>query len=97
MKPLLQAIDALLLVEILALVGRVILEYVRMFSRDWRPKGFTLVLAEIVYTVTDPLVKVARRIIPPLRLGSVAVDMSILVLFLLLQVLRSVVSPLATG
>ena len=97
MKPLFQIIDALLLVEILALVGRVILEYVRMFSRDWRPKGFTLVLAEIVYTVTDPLVKVARRIIPPLRLGSVAVDMSILVLFLLLQVLRSVVSPLATG
>ena len=97
MKPLFQIIDALLLVEILALVGRVILEYIRMFSRDWRPKGFTLVLAEIVYTVTDPLVKVARRFIPPLRLGSVAVDMSILVLFLLLQVLRSVVSPLATG
>ncbi|MEY5145160.1 MAG: hypothetical protein RL745_529 [Actinomycetota bacterium] len=97
MQAIFQILDLLITVEILALVGRVILEYIRMFSRDWRPAGFTLILAEIVYTATDPLVKLARRFIPPLRLGSVAVDMSILVLFLLLQLLRNVVGSLARG
>lgn len=97
MSALFQVLDLLILAVILSLIGRVIFEYIRMFSRDWRPKGFTLLLAEAVFTITDPPVRIARRVIPPLRLGSVAVDVSILVLFLLLQVLRMIVAPLAHG
>ena len=43
-----------------------------MFNREWRPKGGFLVLAEGIYTVTDPPIKFFRRFIPPLRVGAIA-------------------------
>jgi YggT family protein len=61
---------------ILFMWGRFILDIVPMLARQWRPRGFVLVLAEAVYTVTDPPVKALRRVIPPLRAGSVAIDFS---------------------
>ena len=54
--------------------GRFILDLVRTVRRDWRPSGALLVLAEVAYTVTDPPIRFFRRIIPPLRLGAVALD-----------------------
>ncbi|WP_291042242.1 YggT family protein [Herbiconiux sp.] len=54
--------------------GRFILDLVRTVRRDWRPAGPVLVLAEVAYTVTDPPIRFFRRIIPPLRLGAVALD-----------------------
>jgi YggT family protein len=54
--------------------GRFILDLVRTVRRDWRPAGAVLVLAEVAYTVTDPPIRFFRRIIPPLRLGAVALD-----------------------
>ena len=38
----------------LILIGRLILDWVQVFSRDWQPKGILLVIAEAIYTVTDP-------------------------------------------
>jgi len=70
-----------------ALFGRLILDYVRMFSRTWRPRGIVLFLAEIIYGFTDPVMKVARRYIPPLRLGSVAIDLSFMIVFFAVQIL----------
>ncbi|KOX07266.1 membrane protein [Nocardiopsis sp. NRRL B-16309] len=63
------------------LIARVVLEMVQSFSRDWRPRGFVLVLAEIVYSITDPPLRFLRRFIKPVRLGSIALDLSVLVLF----------------
>lgn len=63
------------------LIARVVLEMVQSFSRDWHPRGFVLVLAEIVYSITDPPLKFLRRFIKPVRLGSIALDLSVLVLF----------------
>lgn len=68
------------------LIGRLVLDYIQMFARSWRPSGFVLVLAEIVYTITDPPLKALRRFIPPLRIGGVALDLSFLVLIILVQV-----------
>lgn len=68
------------------LIGRLVLDYIQMFARTWRPSGFVLVLAEIVYTITDPPLKALRRFIPPLRIGGVALDLSFLVLIILVQV-----------
>ena len=70
-----------------ALLGRLILDYVRMFARDWRPRGVVLLIAEFVYGVTDPFIKTARRFIPPLRIGTVAVDLSFIILFFGVQIL----------
>jgi len=86
----------LLLIYILVLLVRLILEYIPVFNREWRPKGAGLVAAELVYTVTDPPIKLLRRFIPPLRIGPVAIDfafaLTMLVCFILLSVTRSLAS-----
>ena len=67
----------------LLLIARVVVEFIRSFSRDWRPRGVTVVLLEVIMTVTDPPVKLLRRIIPQLTIGAVRFDLSIMVLLLL--------------
>ncbi|MFD1722779.1 YggT family protein [Amnibacterium endophyticum] len=63
-----------LLVFFLALWARFVLDLVQAFSREWRPRGVLLVLAEAAYTTTDPPVKAVRRVVPPLRVGGFALD-----------------------
>ncbi|BBZ04041.1 membrane protein [Mycolicibacterium chitae] len=67
----------------LLLIARIVVEFIRSFSRDWHPKGPTVVILEIIMTLTDPPVKLLRRLIPPLNLGAVRLDLSIMVLLLL--------------
>ncbi|WP_101649703.1 YggT family protein [Brevibacterium ihuae] len=69
------------------LLARVIIDLIQVFSRDWRPTGFVLVLCEIVYTLTDPPITLMRRIIPPVRLGQISLDLGFIVVFILVQVL----------
>jgi len=69
------------------LLARVVIDLIQVFSRDWRPTGFVLVLCEVVYTLTDPPVKLMRRIIPPIRLGQISLDLGFIVVFILVQVL----------
>lgn len=66
----------------LLLIARVVVEFIRSFSRDWHPRGATVVILEIIMTVTDPPVKLLRRVIPPVNLGAVRLDVSIMVLLL---------------
>ena len=84
----------LLLLYILVLFVRLILEYIPMFNRSWRPRGVGLVLAELVFTITDPPLKLFRRLVPPLRLGPVALDLgfplTLLSCFILLSIIRTV-------
>ena len=70
------------------LIARIIIEMIQSFSRDWRPSGVLVVIFEFLFTVTDPPVKALRRIIPPVRLGAVALDMSVIVLFIGIIVLQ---------
>ena len=72
---------------LLALLGRLILDYVRLFSRTWRPRGFMLFIAETIYAITDKPTAFVRRFIPPLRIGAVSLDLSFLVLFFAVQLL----------
>lgn len=74
---------------ILALFGRLILDYARMFSPTWRPRGVILFIAEVIYGITDPVMKVARRYIPPLRIGPISLDLTFLVIFFAVQMLSS--------
>ncbi|MDQ1083637.1 MULTISPECIES: YggT family protein [Microbacterium] len=86
-------LSTILFIYIVILLARLVLEYIPMFNREWRPRGVTLVLAEIIYTVTDPPIKLIRRVIPPLRIGGIAIDFGfaivMFVCFLLLSVTRS--------
>ncbi len=81
-----QVIATILWLYLLILLARLVLDLVQTFSREWTPKGPVLVLAEGVYTLTDPPLNLLRRIIPPLKIGGVALDLAFIVLFILLQV-----------
>ena len=75
-------LSTILWLYMLVLIGRLIFDWVQVFSRDWEPSGPLLVIAEAIYTVTDPPIKFLRRFIPPLKLGQVSLDLSFLVLIL---------------
>ena len=81
-----QLIYLLLWLFFVLLIGRLVLDYIQMFARSWRPTGFLLVVAEIIYTITDPPLKALRRVIPPIRMGSVSLDLSFLVLVILIWI-----------
>lgn len=81
-----QLIIIVLWLFFILLISRLVLDYVQMFARSWRPKGPLLVVAEVVYTVTDPPLRALRKVIPPLRLGSVSLDLSFLVLVILVNI-----------
>jgi YggT family protein len=74
-----------------ALLGRLILDYVRMFKPAWRPSGAILFLVEAIYAITDRPMNFVRRFIPPLRLGGVSLDLSFIVLFFAIQMLMPLV------
>lgn len=79
----------------LLLIARVVVEFIRSFARDWHPKGLMVVLLELIFTLTDPPVKLFRRLIPQLTIGAVRFDLSIMVLLLLTFILIGVVENLA--
>lgn len=79
------------LVFFLILLVRMVLDWVQVFARTWRPTGVALVVAEVTYTVTDPPLRLLRRFLPPLRLGPVQLDLAFTVLFLICIVLLSVI------
>ena len=70
--------------------ARFVLDLARMLARQWRPRGFALVLAEFTYTVTDPPIKLVRRVIPPLRVGGAALDFAWSIVMLVVIILMSV-------
>lgn len=80
-------LSVVVVVFLLLLLARAVLDWVQFFARDWRPRGAALVVAEVVYTVTDPPLKALRRVIPPLRLGNVAIDLAFMVLFAICWIL----------
>jgi YggT family protein len=79
-----------LLVFYLLLLARVVLDVTRSFARSWRPAGPAAVGLELLYSSTDAPVKTLRRLIPPLRIFGISIDLSLWLLLLATWVLRSV-------
>jgi YggT family protein len=90
-------LSTLLFAFLLILIFRLVMEYVFLFARSFRPSGFFSVILEAAYTVTDPPLNALRRVIPPLKIGQVAIDLSFIVLFIIVSVLRSVVDSIFLG
>ncbi|WP_432547762.1 YggT family protein [Kineococcus sp. SYSU DK004] len=95
MSALFSFLALIVLIFFLCLIGRLVLDWVQALSREWRPRGAVLVFAEAVYTVTDPPLKTLRRVIPPLRLGAVQLDLAFLVLAIACSILLSVLQRMA--
>lgn len=94
MTSVFQVVHMLLFLFWLLLIARVIVEFVRAFARDWRPSGFLVVILEAIFTITDPPVKLFRRIIPSVSLGGVRLDLSIMALLFVMFLLMSFVESL---
>jgi YggT family protein len=88
-----QVLYGVVLVFIVLLWVRFIVDWVQVFARDWTPKGPLLVVLEVVYSATDPPIMALRRVIPPLRIGSFALDLSFLLVlvaaYMLLRVIQA--------
>ena len=82
-----------LLVFFLLLIFRLVMDYVFMFARGFRPQGLLAMALELAYSATDPPLKAIRRVLPPLRLGTVSIDLGFFVVFVVTSILMSVVQP----
>lgn len=76
----------LLWIFFIMLVGRFIIDWIMVLSRNFRPSGPLIVVFEAIYTVTDPPLRLLRRVIPPLRIGGFALDLAFILLFIVIQI-----------
>ena len=76
------------------LLARIVVEMIASFSRGWSPRGFLAVVLEWLFSITDPPVKALRRVIKPVRLGQISLDLSVLVLFVIIIVIQLILSGL---
>ena len=82
-------VEFVLWLFIVLLIVRLVVEWVQVFARSWQPRGPVLVVLEAVYSVTDPPLRAIRRVVPPLRLGAVQLDLSLMLLLVICYVLRA--------
>lgn len=75
----------------LALFARIIIDYIRMFARNWRPNAILLAIFEFIYSITDKPMKFVQRFVPPLRIGGVALDLSFIVLLIAINLAQRAV------
>jgi len=97
LSTILSLLATILWLYMLVLIGRLIFDWVQVFSRNWEPSGPILIVAEVIYTATDPPINFLRRFIPPLKLGQVSLDLSFLVLILGIAILMGVLNNLAAS
>jgi YggT family protein len=91
--PILLAVYYVLFVFYLFIIGRLVVEVVRGFAREWRPAGGTAVGLEMMYRVTDPPVNLLKRLIPAIRIGNISLDLSMMILLLVVYIVMRVVDP----
>ncbi len=85
----------MLLVFLVLLFARFVVDWVMVLARSWRPSGLVAAGLEVVYATTDPPLKAVRRVIPPLNLGSIRLDLGFMVLLIAVLLLRSFATRLA--
>ena len=88
-------VSTVLLVFLVLLFARFVVDWVMVLARSWRPQGLVAAGLEVVYTTTDPPLKAVRKVIPPLNLGSIRLDLGFMVLLIAVVILRDVTQGLA--
>jgi YggT family protein len=89
-----QILAFVLQIYALLLLFRLIMEWVFMYARSFRPHGVLAVALEITYTLTDPPLKAVRRVLPPLRIGNFALDLAFMVVIIVVYILAGVFASL---
>ncbi|MEU1088480.1 YggT family protein [Streptomyces sp. NPDC005576] len=93
----LDVVSVALMCFLIVLIFRLVMDYVFQFARSWEPGKPMVVVLEATYSVTDPPLKLLRRLIPPLRLGGVALDLSFFVLMIIVYILIELFKWLASS
>ncbi len=88
-------LSSVLLVFLVLLFARFVVDWVMVLARSWRPSGLVAAGLEVVYATTDPPLKAIRKVIPPLNLGSIRLDLAFMVLLIAVYILRGIVNSLA--
>jgi YggT family protein len=88
-------VSSVLLVFLVLLFARFVVDWVMVLARSWRPSGLVAAGLEVVYSTTDPPLKAIRKVIPPLNLGSIRLDLGFMVLLIAVLLLRSFTTRLA--
>ena len=83
-------IDWVLWVFLLLLFARMILSWVPVLVRDWEPRGPMLVVAEIIYSITDPPLRMLRKVLRPVRIGNIMLDLAFIGQTIIVLILREV-------
>ena len=86
-----QVLYLLLYFFLITLLARFVLSAVLQYGRRWQPWRAAAAGLEVVWSVTDPPLKALRRVIPPLRIGNLSIDLASLVLLVILFVLMTFV------
>ncbi|GAA3964044.1 YggT family protein [Gordonia caeni] len=68
------------------LLARLVAEFVQSLARHWRPHGFAVVVMEVVFTLTDPPLKALRRVLKPVDLGAVRLDLSLFLVLIVVTI-----------
>ncbi|MAZ81633.1 MAG: hypothetical protein CL514_04540 [Actinobacteria bacterium] len=76
---------SLIQLYVLLLVVRVVMSWFPI-----SPNGPAETVAGFLYMVTDPVLVPLRRLLPPVRMGAMALDLSPIVAFFALTVLRGI-------
>ena len=88
-------VSSVLFVFLVLLFARFVVDWVMVLARSWRPSGLVAAGLEVVYATTDPPLKAIRKVIPPLNLGSIRLDLAFMVLLIAVYILRGIVDSLA--
>ena len=88
-------ISTVLLVFLILLFARFVVDWVMVLARSWRPSGLVAAGLEVVYSSTDPPLKAVRKVIPPLNLGTIRLDLGFMVLLIAVYILRRITTSLA--
>ncbi len=89
-----QILATILFIYQLIFFARIVFDLLQMFARSWSPRGPILIVAEVIYSLTDPPLRLLRKVIPQVRLGGVALDFSFLILLIILQILIGILSSI---
>lgn len=82
---------------LILLLARLVVSWIQVFARDWQPAGPVVVLLEVVFSATDPPLRVLRRVVPPLSLGPVRLDLGFMILFFVTLILLQILNSLAAS
>ena len=97
MSAVFSVLYVLTLIFFILMMIRLVFEWIQVFARDWRPSGPVLVVADAAFSVTAPPIKLVRRVIPPLRIGRVALDLGFLVVVVACSFLMRIFATLAVA